>query len=433
MSAYLLGLGRAVPAQELDRAAALALMTRLSPLPPEQERGVRALYRRTGIETRRTAVFDPGSASPWPSGADPTAEHGPGTAARMALYAEVAGPLAVAAASEALERADVAVSRMTHLVTVSCTGFGAPGIDQLLIRDLDLSPSVQRTHIGFMGCHGALNGLRVARAFVEAEPDARVLLVAAEICSVHVQHGWEDEEQVVANALFGDGAAAAVIGTAPEPAAMPRPWRIARSGSHLFRDSAELMTWTVGDHGFRMGLSARVPALLAEHLGPWLSRWLAEAGLGVDDVGCWAVHPGGTRILGAVECALGLGPDALATSREVLRRHGNMSSPTVLFVLDALWRAAARGPCVALAFGPGLVAEVTLFTGPEAVAGDDALRAASRLVRGRGTAAQEPNSAAMRAARAGPAPASSCLKNTKAWLHACASMTDLQAARRASS
>jgi predicted naringenin-chalcone synthase len=231
-------------------------------------------------------------------------------------------------------------------------------VDCTLIRELGLPATTPRTHIGYMGCHGALNGLRVAQAFTGSDPDARVLLCAIELCVLHFQYGW-DPQKIVANSLFGDGAAA-VIGVS-EPAAPPAAWRATASGACLFPASADAMTWTVGDHGFEMTLSKRVPALIAAHLRLWVESWLGEQGLGVADIASWAVHPGGPRILSAVEEALCLARTQTAAAREVFAAHGNMSSPTVLFILDLLRRRNAPRPCVALGFGPGLAVEAALF------------------------------------------------------------------------
>jgi predicted naringenin-chalcone synthase len=274
----------------------------------------------------------------------------------MRHYAELAPPLAIQASTVALERSGLAARELTHLVTVSCTGFLSPGLDWALIRALGLAPTVERTHVGFMGCHGALNGLRVARAFTEADTDARVLVCAVELFSLHYDYGWSPQT-VVANALFSDGAAA-VVGAAADAR---RAWRIAATGSCLLPDSAAAMTWTIGDHGFEMTLSKRVPGLIARYLRPWLVEWLGRQGLTLADVASWAVHPGGPRILDAAQKALGLPVEALADSQTVLAECGNMSSPTVLFILDRLRAREARLPCVALAFGPGLVAEAVLF------------------------------------------------------------------------
>ena len=165
---------------------------------------------------------------------------------------------------------------------------------------------------------------------------------------------------IVANALFADGAAA-VVGVAAQNGEAPG-WSVQAQGTFLMPMSGDAMSWRIGDHGFRMTLSATVPGLIRTNLGGWLEGWLRDQGLGMDDVGSWAVHPGGPRILEAVEDALALENGLLDVSRDVLRRHGNMSSPTVLFILEQLRRTGAELPCVALAFGPGLVVEAMLVT-----------------------------------------------------------------------
>lgn len=279
---------------------------------------------------------------------------GPTTAERMRVYAEEAGPLALRAATNAVAESGFAPDSFTHLVTVSCTGFAAPGVDLALIRGLGLRPTVERTHVGFMGCHGALNGLRVANAYASADPAARVLVCAVELCSLHYYYG-SAADKLVANAIFADGAAA-IAGTGEGS-----EWAVAATGSCLIPESAGEMAWTVGDRGFEMTLSRKVPGRIAGAVRPWLEAWLGGNGLSVAEVGSWAVHPGGPKILSAVEEGLGLPPDALAASRGVFADYGNMSSPTVLFVLDRLRRADAARPCLALGFGPGLVAEAVLF------------------------------------------------------------------------
>ena len=292
---------------------------------------------------------------------------GPTTAERMQAYAEEAGPLALRAARVALAESAFPPESITHIVTASCTGFLAPGIDLALINGIGLNPTVQRTHVGFMGCHSALNGLRVANAFATADTTARVLVCAVELCSLHYYYG-SAADKLVANAIFADGAAA-IVGS-QESAKMvvsdsrlpaPDTWSLEASGSCLIPDSATDMTWTIGDNGFEMSLSRRVPGLIARNLRPWLESWLGDNGLSLAEVGSWAVHPGGPKIVAAVEEGLALPPEALAVSREVFANYGNMSSPTVLFVLDQLRKSRARRPCVALGFGPGLVAEAAIF------------------------------------------------------------------------
>jgi predicted naringenin-chalcone synthase len=246
-----------------------------------------------------------------------------------------------------------------HLVTVSCTGFNAPGVDYRLIRRLGLPAEVARTHVGFMGCHALLNGMRVARAIVEAESSACVLLCAVEVCSLHFQYGW-DISQIVVNALFADGAAAMVI--VPEAVRLEnRAFSILANGSTILPDCEDAMSWRIGDHGFMMTLSQRVPELIATHVGPWLRDWLARQDLAIDSVGSWAVHPGGPRILSAFGEAAGLDRSMLEPSYRVLVEHGNMSSPTIAFILERLRMLKAPRPCVAIAFGPGLAVEAALL------------------------------------------------------------------------
>lgn len=357
MTTFLQGLGTALPEVAVEQRRAAELLAELLPEGDPRARSSAVLFRRSGVRARHSVLAerraDGTVAQTFFPARDPK---GPGTAARMRAYGELAPPLAARAARAALEDAGVEPAGITHLITVSCTGFGAPGVDRRLLDDLGLPPTVERTHVGFMGCHGALNGLRVGRAFVEADPRARVLLVAVELSSLHVQPGG-GEGQVVANALFADGAAALVLGAESAGCA----WPVAASGSTLLPESEDLMGWSVGDHGFDISLSAKVPDAIEASLRPWFDGWLRGCGLGLDDVRSWAVHPGGPRIVDGVEATLGLDPSALAPSRELLAELGNMSSPTVLFLLRRLLDSGAPRPCVAMGFGPGLFAEVALF------------------------------------------------------------------------
>jgi predicted naringenin-chalcone synthase len=345
-----------VPPHRITSEDAAEIAKRYACETPAQERLFRGLYRLCGVETRGSVVLDTsegdlGARQSFYGDADPT------TRQRMRKYEDEAGALAVASARAALGDAEVEPERVTHLVTVSCSGFHAPGVDIALMKRLGLSREVARTHVGFMGCHGALNGLRVARGFVEADPGACVLLCAVELCSLHHQYGW-DAGKIVANSLFADGSASAV----GLPGRSDRPgFRLLASGSALIDDSEDAMAWRIGDHGFEMTLSPRVPDLIGHHLRPWLVGWLGRHALTIDAVGSWAVHPGGPRILSAFGEATGLGRPALETSYRTLADHGNMSSPTVLFILDRLRRAEAPGPCVALAFGPGLTIEAAIL------------------------------------------------------------------------
>lgn len=361
MSLRIVGMGVAVPAHAIDQADAASLL--LSFLPPGgRPRSIHALHARSGIRTRHSVLLGPPGPPPearqsfYAPAAHPD-DGGPSTAARMARYEADAPPRAAAAARRALADAALQPGEVTHLVTVSCTGFFAPGLDAALVGRLGLRPGVERTHVGFMGCHGALNGLRVASSLAGAHPEARVLVCATELCSLHLAYTW-DPNALVANALFSDGAAA-LVGV---PASTgDEGWRVAASGTLIFPDSADAMSWRIGDHGFRMTLSAAVPDLIRAHVADWLRGWLAGQGVALEDVATWAVHPGGPRVLTAFGQAVGLERDAFSVSRDVLAEYGNMSSASLLFILDRLRTAGAPGPVVALAFGPGLVAEVALL------------------------------------------------------------------------
>ena len=271
----------------------------------------------------------------------------PGTATRMELYAEEAPKLALAAIAKLGEQADL--DGITHLVVASCTGFVAPGVDQIIARALGM-PEVERTLVGFMGCYAAVSALRTAYHIVRSEPEARVLAVTVELCSLHLQQ-TQQLESLLAMLQFSDGAAAALVTAEPGGLEM----------SHLFsaplEDSAELIQWKVGDTGFEMTLSGEVPGRIQHALEDEGTRKALYNGWGPDQVTSWAVHAGGRSILDAVEKGLELPQGALFASRDVLANYGNMSSATLMFVLSQLMDSPDVRKGVALAFGPGLAAE----------------------------------------------------------------------------
>lgn len=365
MPLELLGLGTANPPDTVSREDGLGIARVLSDPVVARSSFLPDIYAGSGVSTRhmvhgRHVVKDVlegtrHSGSPFLPGNDPL---GPTTGVRMKMYAEHAPPLVVNAAESALADSGLSADAITHVVPVTCTGFVAPGIAETLVHSLGLRSDVQRVQVGYMGCHGAVNGLRTALAFA-ADPSAVVLMVAVELCSLHYYYGMS-ADKVVANALFADGAAA-VVGRMPPSAPRAGAPTVTATGSCLFPDTAGLMGWVIGDHGFEMILSKKIPTAIEQSLGPWLTKWLNTQGLSVADVGAWAVHPGGPKILDATEAALKLPPDALGDSRGVLADYGNMSSPTVLFIVDRLRKRNAPRPWVLLGFGPGLVAEVAII------------------------------------------------------------------------
>lgn len=349
MRPRLLGIGTAVPANVLPQEQAAELAADVCCIDDGQRRSLRTLYRRAGVDTRHVVLSDALEAI---EDRFYTMPQPPGTAERMQRFAAEARALAAAAARQALAESGVNPAAITHLVTVSCSGFSAPGVDLSLIGDLGLSGTTERVNVGFMGCHGAINGLRVAGALAAQHPRARVLLCAVELCSLHLRYGW-NPNALTANALFADGAAAVVL-SAAEGATGPA---LLATGSNVFPDTADLMTWRIGDHGFEMHLAAAVPAAIEAGLRPWFEGWLSASGFSLTDIGAWAIHPGGPRIVESVRRALDLTTADVAPSLEILRTHGNMSSPTVLFIAREQLRQKRNGPLVQLAFGPGLAVE----------------------------------------------------------------------------
>lgn len=313
----------------------------------------RRIFASAGV-TRRHGAVDPRveDVSNWTTGA------------RMSRYVEEALPLGGAAVGDALAAAGLAASDVGLFAVVSCTGYSTPGVDILLARDLGMAPDVQRLLIGHMGCYAALPGLGAVSDFVTARGRPAVLL-CLELTSLHVQPATADLGQVVAHALFADAAAAVVL--QPGATALPsarqdvrRPLRVRDVVAVTDPTTSDHMTWDVTDLGFRMGLSPRVPAVLARHVGSVVrDRLLAPHGLRPDDVAGWAVHPGGRRILEVVAEQLELSAETMAPSYGVLDQFGNCSSATVLLVLDRL--PDEPGPVVAMAFGPGLTLYAALL------------------------------------------------------------------------
>jgi predicted naringenin-chalcone synthase len=357
MAVLIAGIGTALPPHRIRQDEAAELAQQYACENEAQVRLFKSIYRRAGVNTRHSVVLETTDGDLYGRQSFYGVTN-PTTQDRMRRYEHEARALALTAGENALRDAAIAPDRVTHLVTVSCSGFHAPGFDVELVKHLPLGSRVSRTHVGFMGCHGLLNGLRVARAFLDQDSRACVLVVAVEMCSLHHQYGW-DSDRIVANALFADGAAA-LVAVVDEPSA-PAQLRHVASASQVIDDSEDAMTWRIGDHGFVMTLSPRVPELICKSIKPYLESWLAPFGLDINRVGSWAVHPGGPRILSAFGEATGFDRERLKISYEILSEFGNMSSPTVLFIIDRMRQIEAPRPIVALAFGPGLAVESALL------------------------------------------------------------------------
>ncbi len=273
----------------------------------------------------------------------------PSTAQRMKVFEECAPVLA----RKALDRLAIRPeerSRIRHVLVTCCTGLYAPGLDFAILDHLGLPESTERTMVGFMGCYAAINALKLARHIVRSEPASLALVVNLELCSLHF-HETQELNEVLSFLLFSDGCAATLVGSEPGG------FEIDDFQALQIQDSRDLITWRVGNLGFDMFLSGQVPGRIAKAMRDRKAA-LAEG----EPVHLWAVHPGGRAILDAVENGLALDPQALQSSRKVLSSFGNMSSATVMFVLQDIMSQAASGQSgCAMSFGPGLTAEMMRF------------------------------------------------------------------------
>jgi predicted naringenin-chalcone synthase len=322
----------------------------------------RRMAQRSGIERRYSCLGAAGDPDVVQAEALYRPGHFPGTAARMALYRQFAPQLA----ETAVARLKLGRARITHLIVASCTGFSAPGVDLELIERCGLDPSVERTMVGFMGCYAAINALKLAHHIVRSQPDAQVLAINLELCTLHLKDK-ADIQQTLSFLLFADGCSAALVSAEPTGLALDS------FAAVLVPESRDMITWAIDDSGFEMFLSGQVPATIESALRGCARDVLR--GTPASAIELWGVHPGGRTVLDAVEHAFALEPSQLSASREVLRRYGNMSSATVMFVLEALMRHArpgARG--CAMSFGPGVVAETMLFHAAEPARAESAAR-----------------------------------------------------------
>lgn len=367
--ARLYGLGTALPPHQAGQPALKRFMASLAEATLTGRRRavtldfLEKIYASSGIEKRHSVLADYARGSPedfdfYP--ANWALEPFPTTAARMKLFEKWSVDLAEEACRRALRESGAGPADVTHLIFTTCTGFFAPGPDILLLGRLGLGPRVHRSTLGFMGCYAGFNGLRMSGQILGAEPEAVVLQVCVELCSLHFQKEALPDF-IVANSLFGDGGAAAVYA---------RPGRLKKglgdllaTHSRVENDSLDHMSWRIGPTGFEMRLNRAVPARLKAAAPGFVSELLGKAGIR-RQAGAWAIHPGGRKIVDEVQSALGLTDSQVLSSRQVLSACGNMSSATILFVLDRELRRASQGAVTALGFGPGLTMEGAVLARP---------------------------------------------------------------------
>ncbi|MBT2587332.1 type III polyketide synthase [Arthrobacter sp. ISL-95] len=372
MPVYMRSLETAVPQTILVQQQARDVFASQPGLTRLGTRLVNTCFDSAAIDTRYTAVaelsLDAHPENPQFFDAETNRVLSPSTKVRNEIFATEATKLFVEAGKAAVAQAPgIDLDDVTHVITVSCTGFFNPGPDYKVVRALGLNPAVQRYHLGFMGCYAAFPALKAASQFCAADPTAVVLVICVELCSLHVRTS-NDPDTIMGSAIFGDGAAAAVVSarelSGPEPAI-----RLDHFETVLTPVGEEAMAWNIGDEGFEMVLGSYVPHIIEEHitgaLAPLLAKEPSLAGLPYRDITHWAIHPGGRSILDKVESKLELTQEQLVPARETLREYGNMSSATVLFVLKYMLERPAterEERICSMAFGPGLTVETGLFT-----------------------------------------------------------------------
>jgi predicted naringenin-chalcone synthase len=357
---FITAVGVAVPSYKIDQHTIAAFMEELA-AEEDQKRKIRTIFRASAIKTRHSVLSDYGKKQnfnffPNTIGLSPF----PGTARRMQAYREHATPLSIRAVEDCKAHHFFDYKTITHLITVSCTGMYAPGLDVDLIGQLPLYSSVSRTCINFMGCFAAISAIKAADAFCRADTEAKVLVVCTELCSLHFQKDFTDDN-ILANALFADGAAALFIeGKSGNGVSLS----VEGFYSDIATSGAEHMAWAIGDLGFEMKLSTYVPEVLRQGIGSLVSNLMKATNMNATSITQYAIHPGGKKILDSAADELGIQKDKLKASYDVLRDYGNMSSPTILFVLKKMLEEnllLRNERILGMAFGPGLTMESMLL------------------------------------------------------------------------
>lgn len=360
---HIVSIGKASPPYKFSQAEVVNFMIKAHDFDDTEARKLRILYRASAIDYRYSVLPDysigAGKAL-FPEDVSKGAM--PGTSARMGLYSQHAPVLAVEAATSCLAERHTSPSAITHLITVSCTGMYAPGLDIDLMDRLELNTQVQRFSINFMGCYAAFNALKLADAICKADASAQVLVVCVELCTLHFQRSTLND-YLMANSIFADGAAALLLKSQQEGSP-----GISLEGFHsdLARQGHKDMAWHIGDLGFEMRLSAYVPEIIRQQADGLVKQLLRRFHIDIPSVEYFAVHPGGKKILEAVEKSLQISSAQNRFAYDVLRNFGNMSSVTVLFVLHQIWQQARQAShqgasILSMSFGPGLTIESALM------------------------------------------------------------------------
>ncbi|MBV6640259.1 MAG: type III polyketide synthase [Cyclobacteriaceae bacterium] len=359
MPAYITSIGTAVPAYRASQQEYLDFMLGHLTLTKRKSRELQILYRASGIHYRHSAMADyqfeydffpdASSVKPFPS-----------VSSRLEIYNKESIKLCIEAARKCLDQTQIDYSDITHLIVVSCTGMRAPGNDIALIEELGMNPHVERTAVNFMGCYGSFNGLKLANHILGNQPEAKVLLVSVELCTLHLQD-LADTDNLLANSLFSDGAAAVLLESTPKR----RGYKLENFHCDLSLGAKKEMEWDISESGFLMTLSMNIPDIIRREIKSLTNRLLKKLNINISEIDFFAIHPGGRRILEVIQQELGFPEEKNQYSMNILRNYGNMSSSTVLFVLnDILQHINSTDQdknVLSFAFGPGLTMESALF------------------------------------------------------------------------
>jgi predicted naringenin-chalcone synthase len=356
MNNHIVSIGTANPGESIPQEKISDFMKLAHGLDKNESRKLYYIYKHSGINGRHSVLedfkhIDPEKFDFFPKNKE--LEPFPSTKQRMKVFQEKAPGLAIKAVQNCLEKTTTQVDEVTHLILVSCTGMYAPGLEIDLIHQLGMKSTVERYAIHFMGCYASFNALKMADKICDSENLAQVMIVSVELCTIHFQKEY-NEDNLLSNAVFADGAAAALVSKEAKGI------KIKDYQSHLYKDGEKDMAWHIGDFGFEMKLSRYIPDLLEKGIG--ILKEKLEERFQTSKIKNFAIHPGGKLILKKVEEVFDISPDQNRHSRAVLGKFGNMSSATILFVLSALLDdKMLEGEVLAMGFGPGLTLETLLM------------------------------------------------------------------------
>lgn len=363
MSAYIHNITTAVPKHFFEQDFLRDRMKQYISSGKITQRIIHRIYSKSGISKRHTVVndFNKNGAPRFFFKKDGSLNE-PSTGTRNTLYTQKAKELFVEAARKTIrENETISKDEITHVITVSCTGFFAPEPGFEIIQALNLSPSTQRFHLGFMGCFAAFPAMKMAKSFAESDPDATILVVCLELCTIHLQDS-DATDNLISASVFADGAAGLIISNNKPNSG---GFELSQFSTSIAKESEKDMAWTIGDTGFDMVLSTYVPDIIESNLSQAIQPLFEDYKLTPEKITHWAIHPGGRAILDKVEKSFSLKRHQLASPRAVLSNYGNMSSATILFVLDDLMTRTTgtdSQSVLAMAFGPGLTIESGLLT-----------------------------------------------------------------------